>query len=475
MLITPSKIYEDFKNNILDKLSAVNILISLIENSKNNIIRTESIEIIEKIGYKDEKIFNILENLLISDLNTKVRTAAANAIKNNFLHKALSPMIWAIQNESSISCLKIINKCIIKIIITLVEQENKINKSLLIKEIENITDYKFRDNINDLIENGKLEAFSYKELTQILIDHIAISLLKKQFRKIKFELENGILKKLDLRFRYLNITSERILSNSPFIIPTIGGDNFIFEFGTSFPFNSIKELHLNYNSLNAIPNWIKSLSQLESLTIYGNKLKNLPNWIGSLLNLKKLSLSNNNLTVLPESLKKLNSLEYLSLSGNNLKHLPDWFGTYRSLKILGLDNNNIISLPKSLESLTSLKKLYLGNNNLKNLPKIFGSLSLLKSLWLEKNYLKTLPESIGELSSLEYLCLNDNLLICLPESIGSLKSLKYLHVNNNNLSKIPESIGLLPSLKELWLKGNNIKDLPESVKKLEKNGLLIYK
>ena len=67
MLITPSKIYEDFKNNILDKLSAVNILISLIENSKNNIIRTESIEIIEKIGYKDEKIFNILENLLISD------------------------------------------------------------------------------------------------------------------------------------------------------------------------------------------------------------------------------------------------------------------------------------------------------------------------------------------------------------------------------------------------------------------------
>ena len=176
MLITPTKIYEDFRNHNLDKQSATDILLSLIENSKNDIIRTESIEIIEKIGYKKEKIFKILENLLISDTIKQVRIAAANAIKNNFLHKALTPMIWAIQNESSISCLRIINECIIKIINTVVEKENKINKSILIKEIKSITDYKFRDNINDIIEKGKIEAFSNEKLAQILIDHIAISL-----------------------------------------------------------------------------------------------------------------------------------------------------------------------------------------------------------------------------------------------------------------------------------------------------------
>ena len=80
MVITPTKIYEDFRNKILDKHSAVDILISLIENSKNNNIRTESVGFIEKIGYNHDKIFRLFENLLISDSNKEVRIAAATNI-----------------------------------------------------------------------------------------------------------------------------------------------------------------------------------------------------------------------------------------------------------------------------------------------------------------------------------------------------------------------------------------------------------
>ncbi len=120
MLLTPNKIYEDFRNNNLDKTTASKLLISLIDNSKNDVIRVNCVEIIEKIGHKDQKIFKFLENLLISYANKQVRLAAINVIKSNFLNKALPPMIWAIQNESSIHCLKVINSALIRIIESLV-------------------------------------------------------------------------------------------------------------------------------------------------------------------------------------------------------------------------------------------------------------------------------------------------------------------------------------------------------------------
>ncbi len=108
METSPKQIYEDYTDKHLDKFSAADQLVFLIDNSDNAYIRIKSIEILVKIGIKDDKVFNLLENLLLSDSNEIVRNFAAKAIRILFLEKAFTPMKWAYQYESSISCLNTI-------------------------------------------------------------------------------------------------------------------------------------------------------------------------------------------------------------------------------------------------------------------------------------------------------------------------------------------------------------------------------
>jgi len=84
MPLTPTAIYTDLKNNELDRSSAIEILISLIENAESINTRTESIKILEKISVKDKKVFSVLENLFISDSNEKVRCLSSQVLKNLF-------------------------------------------------------------------------------------------------------------------------------------------------------------------------------------------------------------------------------------------------------------------------------------------------------------------------------------------------------------------------------------------------------
>ena len=66
MKISPRLIYKEFKNGNLEKQSAINQLFALINNFDDPNLRIESIEILVKIGSKDEQVFNLFENLLIT-------------------------------------------------------------------------------------------------------------------------------------------------------------------------------------------------------------------------------------------------------------------------------------------------------------------------------------------------------------------------------------------------------------------------
>ena len=205
MEITPQKICEDFRSNRLDKHSAIKQLISLIENSDDEEIREESVYSFQKIGAINEDIFlfEILENLLISDLNEKVRIASVKLIKDNFLYKAIEPMKWAIQYESD--C-----ECCITIIETLVEINNVESKSILNDEVKKIKkekyldkskridNKKFKKSIKKLLKERKYESFSHDELAQIIINYKIMSALTKKFYSVYFELENALVVKLDL-------------------------------------------------------------------------------------------------------------------------------------------------------------------------------------------------------------------------------------------------------------------------------------
>ena len=87
---TPNKIYESFKNNILDETRASELLISLIENGsdKNYRIQVLSLKLLGLIGSNKNFVFNFLENLLISDLDEYIRGKPASFIITNFPEKA---------------------------------------------------------------------------------------------------------------------------------------------------------------------------------------------------------------------------------------------------------------------------------------------------------------------------------------------------------------------------------------------------
>ena len=49
---SPKKIYEDFLDNNLDKHTAIDLLISIIENSDDDIERIKCVENLKKMGEK---------------------------------------------------------------------------------------------------------------------------------------------------------------------------------------------------------------------------------------------------------------------------------------------------------------------------------------------------------------------------------------------------------------------------------------
>ena len=99
MPLTPNAIFQDLQNKDLDKQSAVELLLTLVENAENIDTRIESLKTLSKIQVDDEKTFRFLEHLLISDLNEDVRNLTINVLQNNYNEKALDPMIWALEHE----------------------------------------------------------------------------------------------------------------------------------------------------------------------------------------------------------------------------------------------------------------------------------------------------------------------------------------------------------------------------------------
>ncbi|TFF97444.1 MAG: leucine-rich repeat domain-containing protein [Promethearchaeota archaeon] len=296
MEITPQKICEDFRSNRLDKHSAIKQLISLIQNSDDEEIREESIYSFQKIGAinEDLSLFEILENLLISDLNEKVRIAAAKLIKNNFFYKAIKPMKWAIQHESDCEC------CII-IIETLVKINNVESKSILNDEIKKIKkekyldkskridNKKFKRSIKKLLKERKYESFSHDELAQIIINYKIMSTLTKKFYSVYFELENALVVKLDLADVEYEVRGWKAdFKNNITDLSEITG------------LKNLKNLSYIDLSNNLIRN-IKELSDVENLThllISNNKITDIKNidYIIQMQNLIYLDIRGNEFT-----------------------------------------------------------------------------------------------------------------------------------------------------------------------------------
>lgn len=500
MKLTPRSIYTEFKKGNLEKQSAIDQLFTLINNFDDPKLRIESIEVLIKIGSKNDQVFNLFENLLISDSHEEVRNTAIKAIRQNFIEKALKPMKWAFQYESSIYCL-------LSIISTLGMINNDKAKSFLIDKIKNIDIFQFTKSLQNTFNNGKINVFTNIRLSEILSNYILIKYFKKEFDSINYSLNEGLVISLDLSGISTNVFGWKILRKLPEFIATLKflqkldlkinriaklpssignldsltyldiSNNNLKSLPESFgSLKSLKYLDLKYNKISEIPNTIGKLKELNILDLRHNTIKSLPNEISGLSSLEILDLHGNKLNNLPESMEGFKSLKRLELGLNKLEILPDSITNLKSLMSLGLGGNNITVNFSLLSNLSSLQELNLYDNNIKCLPDEIGLLNSLETLILRNNNLKSLPESFKKMDSLKKLDLSWNNLISLPEWIDNLSSLTELNLWGNNLRSLPSTIGNLSSLKVLNLNFNNyIRKIPESLKILQDKGLKIYK
>jgi len=296
MVLTPKRIYEEIGNSNINKFRAYDLLTSFIENSENEEIRVDSIRYLEKIGVLDEKLFNFLENILISDSNREIRIIAAEFLKNKFLEKSINPFKWVIKHETDYECIIIAIKSLKKINssetkLLLFIQLKSIIKTKYINEQKKIENKKFKRIVKKLVKSKKYDRFTHKELSDILINYIVIKNLIKQYPNVYYELnpQSGLIEELDL---------------SDFLEYEVKG----VQFGWNNNITSISEIY-----------GLKYLNNLKKIDLSNNQIENIMD-LANFKNLTHLILTNNKISKLEnvEIIKSLPNLVYLDLRYNDI-------------------------------------------------------------------------------------------------------------------------------------------------------------
>jgi len=348
--LSPEKICEDLELNLLSKAFAIELLFSLIESSEDPDIRSRSIDAFKRIERKDDKIFEFIENYLLSDENPHVRSAAAKLIEHSFLEEGLESLKWTIQHDKSPIVLKTMKEIVIN---------NREEIKVLDEEFEKLLEY-MGNHIGIIREEAifflDLEALFAQEINNYKLDLSAYSLFQKikDFDNSDYWLKIKHKHVVSLCFNYFNWI---YFKQHPQIYSSLSKlqDPFIY-------LNTLKRFFLGESNQKSlyIPKSIGSLKALNYCTLIDNDIRNVPTEISSLEKLEYLDLSWNKLSIIPDGILNLENLKYLNLSHNNLDKIPLNLSKLNSLRELKLNGNYIKETPPSLEEFTnSLNKFKL--------------------------------------------------------------------------------------------------------------------
>ena len=109
--LTPNLIISRYLSKEYNLATTINLLVSLIEENKDNQLRVKSIKSLAKLDLKNDykiKVFKVMENNFISDENYLVRKVSIENLVRLFPKKCIEPLKWAINNEKSIIIFKTI-------------------------------------------------------------------------------------------------------------------------------------------------------------------------------------------------------------------------------------------------------------------------------------------------------------------------------------------------------------------------------
>ncbi len=443
--LNPEMIHEKFLKNEISKKESLKLLESLINESDNEEIRANAIEVLEQFSIIGIGITKLIEKSLISDESPLVRTAAAKFIINTNLEEAQNALEWRIQNEKSILFFK---------------------KSLDFTNCsQNPEIKKFKEKL--LVRLSKIYNLNKSDSEFILeLDYHDYKKFVKDFKGFlsKFEIKEEERKKL-------------IKENTEIGYKGLGR------------ITSAKEEYITgliLNDLEEVPKSLQNLSKLEYLEINRCKIGDLPDSYGYLSQIKNLTLKNNEIESIPHW-----ALNISSTSNYIEKYVKNGVN-FEDASILGLleiftgqafvkleleasffpsllfyykinQNGNVLAIhlsselsrigifPKEICKLRFLEELCMVNQNIKSIPNCIGELKALKTINLSFNKINEIPNSIGNLENLEYLYLKNHegeqILNHITENLINLRQLKILDLSGNVISNLPESIQNLKSLK----------------------------
>ncbi len=316
MQLSPEKIWEEFESNRINKQTATDLLTSLIESSIRDEIRLNAINKLVKISPSGDKIFKILENMIVSDENAEIRYISIKYIGEKYKNNAFTLLEWAIQNESDYNCLiEIVNLLgksnLAKVKAVLFNEVQKFLKKKYLNTETKIENKKIKKVLKKLLKEKGYAEFTYDELAKILINILTISNLFKQYHNVYYEVNphNGLIEKLDL-------------SDIEYEVK-----------GTPWSWKN------NIASLSAIPG-IQYLTSMRYLDLSSNEITELKE-LAYLPNVTHLILKNNRISN-HENLEYINNmpnLKYLDLRGNEIVKIVKKNDFNPSLRVLMHDSS----------------------------------------------------------------------------------------------------------------------------------------
>ncbi|KAN0011928.1 hypothetical protein ACTFIU_000147 [Dictyostelium citrinum] len=257
--------------------------------------------------------------------------------------------------------------------------------------------------------------------------------------------------------KYLDLSKRMMYSLELVMVPEI-------ENRFQGDFKSISILNLNDNLLGEIPESLKQLTQLISLSIRGNHILEIPKWFPEEFKLlRKLDVSHNAISSVPSTFNKFSILEDLNLSNNYISYIhPSLFP--EGIMRLNLSNNLFreVELPPWFESLLTLD---ISGNKLKHL----GNLPFhLVKVSIDDNHLESIDHKV--------IIRNKDLALKFNQSFSDIVLERIyqcwytgdpvLDLSGLGMCVVPPILGMLVHLTHLDLSGNCISVLPPELANL---------
>ncbi|XP_076839255.1 uncharacterized protein LOC143484434 isoform X2 [Brachyhypopomus gauderio] len=229
--------------------------------------------------------------------------------------------------------------------------------------------------------------------------------------------------------------------------------------------HSLKTLRLEANNISSISEEeLEGCTGLTVLDMANNILTNIgPMTFKSMSKLNTLSLFQNQLNCVPTAIRNMSTLEILDLSCNSISILTySDFSSLTNLKKLHVYKNPLTSLEHTFQNLQKLMEVFISSCRLITLKGYFKTgLQNLEILDSSENKLNIIHA--GDLESLQNLTelhLNDNQIRSIQEgAFRGLHNLRLLNLQSNQITKTSMRMSVfsgLPKLKVLKLNNNHI-------------------